>query len=91
MTANACRHFLISGLVQGVYYRASCRQAALALGVTGWVRNLPNGQVEALGCGTEQQLAEFERWLHKGPITADVKNVTSEIRPISSWADFSVR
>lgn len=86
-----CKHYVISGVVQGVYYRASCREKALALGVTGWVRNLPNGQVEALGCGEQRQLDHFEQWLRMGPVTADVDDVTSAERPVEPFTTFSVR
>ena len=86
-----CRHFLVSGHVQGVFYRASARDVARGLGVTGWVRNLSDGQVEAVACGPESALDELERWLHRGPAHARVASV--EVRPVEpqAFSEFSVR
>jgi acylphosphatase len=64
--------------VQGVYFRASAREAARRLGLKGWIRNMPDGRVEALASGTVEALAEFERWLASGPVHAQVSGVTSE-------------
>ncbi|WP_183908482.1 acylphosphatase [Simiduia aestuariiviva] len=86
-----CKQFVISGTVQGVYYRASCLEVALALSLTGWVRNLPNGQVEAFACGNLEQLDQFESWLHKGPITADVTSVIAKLQPTETWSTFTIR
>lgn len=62
-----CRHYTVSGRVQGVFYRASTYDVAQQLNLTGWVRNMPDGCVEAEACGSEQQLAKFEAWLRQGP------------------------
>ena len=70
-----CRHYKISGRVQGVFYRASTHDIAVKLGLSGWVRNMPDGCVEAVACGSEQQLAQFESWLHQGPPMARVDRV----------------
>lgn len=67
--------FRVSGRVQGVFYRASTREQALALGLTGHARNLPDGAVEVLACGDEQAIAELERWLWEGPAAARVADV----------------
>ena len=75
---RACRRYHVSGKVQGVYYRASAREAARGLGLSGWVRNLPDGRVEAVAAGSPAALAEFERWLAQGPPRAEVSAVTSE-------------
>ena len=72
----ACAHYTVSGRVQGVFFRDSTRQQALSLGVQGWVRNLPDGQVELVACGTEQQLATLELWLKQGPPLAVVDNLS---------------
>lgn len=86
-----CRHYLISGQVQGVYYRASTRDKALALGLTGWVQNLPDGRVEAVACGELGAVAEFEEWLWKGPVTADVENVEVGDWPAEPLEGFELR
>lgn len=73
--AIICRRFLISGRVQGVFYRSSARQYAKSLGVTGWVRNLRDGRVELLACGHEHVLDDLEKWLEIGPEYAKVTNI----------------
>lgn len=74
----AAARFLVSGLVQGVYFRASTRQRALALGLHGHARNLADGRVEVVACGELTALAELERWLHEGPPAARVDAVVRE-------------
>lgn len=66
---------LISGLVQGVFYRASAQQEALRLGLTGEVRNLPGGEVEAVVEGPKEQIEEFVAWCRRGPPSARVDGV----------------
>ncbi len=70
-----CRRFLVSGRVQGVFYRDSTRRQARAMGITGWVRNLFDGRVEVLACGDKQQLETFNKWLEIGPEYAKVTNI----------------
>ena len=70
-----CRRFLVSGLVQGVFYRASTRQQARQQGLSGWVRNRYDGRVEVLACGDEDQLEAFAKWLEIGPEHAKVTNI----------------
>ena len=66
---------LISGRVQGVFYRASAQQEAMRLGLVGEVRNLPGGQVEAIVEGPKERVEEFIDWCWRGPPSADVENV----------------
>ncbi len=68
----------ISGLVQGVFYRASARDEALALGLKGWVRNLLNGDVEAEVEGPEDDVERFIDWCRQGPPGARVEEVEVE-------------
>jgi len=70
-----CRRFLVSGRVQGVFYRDSTRRQAQAIGVTGWVRNLHDGRVEVLACGDSLKLETFKNWLEIGPEYAKVTNI----------------
>jgi acylphosphatase len=63
----ASARFRVSGKVQGVFYRASTREQALALGLTGYARNLPDGAVEVLACGDARAIEALERWLWQGP------------------------
>ena len=66
---------MVEGRVQGVYFRASTREQALALGLTGWVRNLPNGQVEFEAQGPEDKLAQLLAWAKQGPQQAQVSHM----------------
>ncbi len=68
-------HLVIHGLVQGVYFRASTRDEAVALGVGGWVRNLPDGSVEALFEGEKKKVEQMVAWCYKGPAGAQVIKV----------------
>lgn len=72
------RRCLVSGRVQGVYYRASARERARAVGVTGYARNLPDGRVEVLACGEESAVQAFIEWLWIGPGAARVTGVLVE-------------
>ncbi|MGC8975609.1 MAG: acylphosphatase [Thermoprotei archaeon] len=71
-------HLRIYGLVQGVFFRSSMRDVALRLGVTGWVRNLPDGSVEAVVEGDPEKVRELIKWTHRGPPTAVVEEVRIE-------------
>ena len=66
---------LIAGRVQGVGYRFSAYQQALALGLRGWVRNLPDGRVEAEFEGAKADLEEMVAWCRRGPYLAKVSEV----------------
>ena len=70
----AC-HLLITGLVQGVFFRASTEQKAKESGLTGWVRNTDDGAVEVHAEGPENVLNEFIEWCKKGPPKARVDSV----------------
>jgi acylphosphatase len=71
-------HVHVSGQVQGVFFRDSTREKAEQLGLTGWVRNLPDGRVEALFEGPSEKVREMVRWCKEGPSHAGVENVNSE-------------
>ena len=75
MTKAKRVRFLISGRVQGVYFRAYTRDEARSLGLQGWVRNLPDGRVEVLAQGDPGKLKAFESWCRKGPPHARVQDV----------------
>ena len=65
----------IYGKVQGVFFRASTREKASNLGVTGWVRNRSDGSVEALAEGPAEAVDELIEWAHQGPSRARVDNI----------------
>lgn len=73
--ALVTRHLVITGLVQGVWYRESMREAADGLGVTGWVRNRLDGSVEAMVQGEADRVEALIDWCRSGPPLARVKAV----------------
>jgi acylphosphatase len=70
-----CRRFLVSGRVQGVFFRASTARQAIGLGVTGHAENLPDGRVEVLACGPTGAVQSLYEWLRVGPPAARVDTV----------------
>ena len=66
---------IIEGRVQGVWFRDSTRSEALALGISGWVRNRRDGSVEAIAEGPEDQVKKLVSWCHQGPPRAKVLRV----------------
>jgi len=71
--------FLVSGRVQGVGFRASARQRALELGLTGYARNLVDGRVETFAQGAPEAIEAYAAWLRRGPALARVDGVLREI------------
>ena len=67
---------IVSGRVQGVYFRDSCQQMARRLGVRGWVRNTDDGRVEAAMEGTREAVGQLVAWCHRGPRRAVVSGVS---------------
>jgi acylphosphatase len=84
-------HLLIRGRVQGVFYRASARDKARALGLTGWVKNLEDGSVEAMASGDADVLKEFGRWCNMGPSGAAVSDVTVTNVAEEKFEGFSIK
>ena len=85
------RRFVISGRVQGVGFRWFTKDIAVLEGVTGWVRNLPDGRVEALVEGDAEAVTRVERQLHQGPPGARVQNVnTITEEPSGAYRSFSI-
>jgi acylphosphatase len=74
----ACARFIVSGRVQGVFFRASTRDFALQLGVSGYAKNRDDGSVEVLASGSSEALAALFAWLHHGPPAARVERVERE-------------
>tara|TARA_B100000959_G_scaffold263989_1_gene303932 strand:+ start:2092 stop:2406 length:315 start_codon:yes stop_codon:yes gene_type:complete len=68
-------HVIVSGIVQGVFFRANTKSEADRLGVYGWVRNMMDGTVEIIAEGKEDNIDRFIQWCRKGPPGADVKNL----------------
>jgi len=82
-----CRKCIVTGRVQGVYYRGSTQKQALALGVQGSARNLPDGRVEVIMCGQPDDLESLCNWLWQGPQFAEVNDVSCEAFTPSTLPD----
>jgi acylphosphatase len=84
-------HVFVSGRVQGVYFRQNTKQVANRHKVTGWVRNLPDGRVEAIFEGDEMDVNEVIEWCHVGPPKASVQDVSVKFEKYAGeFADFDV-
>jgi acylphosphatase len=84
-----CARFIVIGKVQGVFFRASTRERALRLGLTGHAKNLANGSVEVVASGSREAVDELDAWLHHGPPAAAVEGVRREALPEQSWRGFT--
>lgn len=85
-------HLYISGIVQGVCFRAYTQETAQDLGLTGWVRNLHDGRVEIITEGQKDKIEQFIQWCHKGPPGATVDNVEIEwMNATNEFKDFEIR
>lgn len=82
---------LISGRVQGVFFRDTCRRVAQRHGVSGWVRNLPDGTVEAVFEGPAEGVGRLVEWSRQGPRTAVVEDVRVQPEPPEGLSGFQVR
>lgn len=71
-------HILVSGRVQGVFFRANTQETALRLGITGWVMNTADGNVEIVAEGESDRIEKFTTWCHKGPSGSNVTDVRVE-------------
>ena len=84
-------HVFISGRVQGVFFRARTRETALSLNLSGWVRNLYDGRVEAVFEGKDEDVETMMEWCKKGPPYAIVKQVDAlEEPPTGEFQDFQI-
>ena len=79
MENKARAHVIISGRVQGVFFRASTRAEAERLGLNGWAKNLADGRVEVLAVGTASEVAELAMWLEHGPPDARVDGIETAL------------
>lgn len=83
-------HAYVSGRVQGVFFRQSTRDKALALQLTGWVKNLPDGRVELIASGSPEHIELFASWLQKGPPLARVEQLIMEDIAMMNYLDFII-
>jgi len=82
---------LISGQVQGVYFRAACQRMAWQRGVNGWVRNLSDGRVEAVFEGAPGDVQHLVDWSRHGPRLAVVSDITVQAEPPEGLGAFTIR
>lgn len=84
-------HVFVSGKVQGVYFRQNTKEVATKHSVSGWVRNLPDGRVEAVFEGGEKDVSDVIEWCHVGPPNASVQDVNVKFQKYAGeFTDFSV-
>lgn len=86
--ANICLHCFVAGHVQGVFYRRTTVEEAIARGITGWVKNLSDGRVEVMICGEEGAVFALRDWLWKGPERAKVELVAVQEVPFQVYSEF---
>ncbi|MEJ2453337.1 MAG: acylphosphatase [Candidatus Thiodiazotropha sp.] len=89
-TPTLCIRCLVAGRVQGVFFRASTRNEAQRLGLTGYARNLMDGRVEVVACGDKEAVETLREWLRRGPPDARVSGVACEFINYQDFAQFSV-
>jgi len=82
---------LVSGRVQGVYFRDTCQRRAVEHGVSGWVRNLPDGRVEAVFEGPADGVHRLVEWARRGPELAIVTDVAVQAEPPVGLRTFLIR
>jgi acylphosphatase len=85
------RHLWVRGRVQGVWYRGSCAEQALALGVSGWARNLADGSVEIVAEGGTEVVDRLVEWCRQGPPAARVSAVEVRVEEPEGLSGFDVR
>ena len=85
------KRFLIKGLVQGVFFRASTRDVAISLGLKGYARNLPDGRVEVVAEGDETALQQLRDWLQHGPELARVDEIIESDNSLLAVDGFRIR
>jgi acylphosphatase len=91
MSDPIARKVVVSGRVQGVFFRDSARREAGRLGITGWVRNRSDGKVEAHVEGASDAVSQLVRWCQEGPRHADVDDVTVTEVELERCDRFDVR
>ena len=81
---------IVSGKVQGVFFRQSTKELASALNLAGYVKNLPDGSVEIVATGNDEHIDHLIRWCSAGPPKAKVENVKIKELPLKTFDQFLV-
>ncbi len=82
---------IVSGKVQGVWYRQSTKEKALEHSITGEVSNQPDGTVKIIATGSKEQLSLFTDWCKQGPPKANVTNLNVKELPLQSFKSFTIK
>lgn len=88
---KTCLRVLVSGRVQGVGYRESAREQAIALNIVGWVRNLTDGRVEATIQGIAPAIDSMMKWFYEGPPAAKVTGIETKQQPLQAFETFEIQ
>jgi acylphosphatase len=83
-------HLLVTGKVQGVFYRATAKKMAESMGIAGWVKNTANGNVEILAQGNEEDVKAYIHWCKQGPPKAVVTNLAVTERDDVAMEGFEI-
>jgi acylphosphatase len=85
-------HILVSGRVQGVFYREGAKEKAKELGIFGWIKNLRGGMVEAVFEGEKENVEKILQWARKGTFAADVQDMKINIENYTGeFSGFEIR
>ena len=90
-SGKQCFYYRVSGRVQGVFFRVATKSMADRFGVHGWVKNLPNGDVEGVASGDAKNVNIFLEWLKQGPEMARVLKLETQEREVEEHDSFEVR
>lgn len=88
--AKVCVRCHVAGRVQGVFYRATTRHEAQQLGITGYAKNLLDGRVEVIACGSVDAIETLQSWLSRGPANANVTGVSCETIDYHNYQNFTI-
>lgn len=83
-------HLIVKGSVQGVFYRATAKNIAEKIGITGWIKNTKDGDVEIMATGTAERLKQFIDWCKKGPAKAIVTEILISPKPDEAFDLFYI-
>ncbi len=85
------KHIIVSGKVQGVFFRKHTKQSAIENSIKGWVKNLPNESVEIMAQGNKEDLEKFIDYCSKGPLNANVQHVKISETEAEPFMNFEIK
>ena len=86
-----CIHLIVSGRVQGVFFRANVKNKAIELNLNGYAKNLENGNVEVVAEGDENKINELIEFIKQGPGIAKVENIKIKHKELENFVGFEIR